>query len=272
MRLFCAILLCCAAPAFAQPISPEQERLSVVKLLQQRLPGTGPSDWVEGGRGAEPGVAVIALSSDNATNTHDILAIGKKAWDRKFRNGKTLATCFPNAGRRVAAGYPQVDNKTGEIVTLDSALRECYQKNGEGELATDATLGPLVAYTRTLSEGQRMNVRVSGAAAQEHFDAGRRSYYQRMGQQNYTCASCHIQHAGKIFAEHNLSPVVGQAVTWPRVAAGDGVRSLQQQMQRCIERSGAEPFALGSLEMNQLEYYVAYLSNNLPIRPLVTVR
>lgn len=264
-------LLFLAASASAQSPTAEQERLAVVQLLQTKLPGTKPADWIEGAVGAQPGVAVIALSADNATNTHDILAIGKKAWERKLQSGKTLANCFPQAGRRVAANYPQVDAKSGLLITLEGALRNCLQTHGESEPLADAAMGPLVAYVRSLSDAQRVNVKVPNAAASAEFEAGRQFFYRRIGQQDFACASCHLHHAGKVFGDATLSPAVGQAVTWPRVEAGGGVRTLHAQFQRCMIRSGAEPEALGSTLFNQLEYYLTYLSNNLPIRPLLAV-
>jgi sulfur-oxidizing protein SoxA len=39
-----------------------------------------------------------------------------------------------------------------------------------------------------------------------------------------------------------------------------------------MKKAGAEPFLLGSEEFNNLEYFHAYVSNGLPIRPLVVQR
>ena len=81
-----------------------------------------------------------------------------------------------------------------------------------------------------------------------------------------------MQHAGGMYGAGGLAPAVGQAVSWPRVQPGGTIRSLQAQFQRCFQRSGAEPFLEGSDEFNNLEYYLAYLSNGLPLRPLATAR
>ena len=71
--------LAAQTPARA-PSNPEQERLNLIQALQKRLPGTNPADWVIGGTAFEAGVQAIPLSADNATNSADILAIGKKLW------------------------------------------------------------------------------------------------------------------------------------------------------------------------------------------------
>ena len=272
-----------AAPIFAVPpglpaYTPEQERQAMIQVLQQRLPGTGPADWSNGGAAYEPSVTSVPLNADNATNLADILAIGKKRWQQKFSNGKTLANCFPNGGRRVAASYPQFDPVSKQVVTFDLAINRCLQLHREPIIdpadatAYAAVMGPLSAYARSLSDGQQLTVRLSNASARDRYDAGRRFFHQPIGQKNFACASCHVNNAGGTYEQRGLAPAVGQAVTWPRVQPGGTVRTLQAQFQRCMTRTGAVPFELASEEFNNLEYYLAYLSNGLPLRPLSALR
>lgn len=248
--------------------------MALIQVLQNRLPGTRPDDWVHGGANYNAGVQAIPLNADNATNTADILAIGKKAWERRFKDGKTFSNCFPNGGRRIAATYPLFEPATKQVVTFEMALNRCLQLHGEPAIAPAdaATMGPLSAYARALSDNQRITVRVSSQDARYRYDAGKRLFQKRIGQQNYACASCHVQHAGNVYGAETggLAPAVGQAVSWPRLEPGGTIRTLQAQFQRCMKRSGAEPFAEGSDELNNLEYYLAYLSNGLPLRPLAT--
>jgi L-cysteine S-thiosulfotransferase len=262
------------AQTTASTLSPEQDRAALVQALQKRLPGTRPEDWVIGGTAFEPGVTAIPLTAANATNTADILSIGKKRWEQKFKDGKSFSNCFPNGGKRMASNYPQFEQSTKQVVTIETALNRCLQLHGETTIppANAAEMGPLSAYARSLSENQPLNVRVLGQGARDRFDAGRRLFNARIGQQNFACASCHVQHAGGMYGTGGLAPAVGQAVSWPRVQPGGTIRSLQAQFQRCFQRSGAEPFLEGSDEFNNLEYYLAYLSNGLPLRPLATAR
>jgi L-cysteine S-thiosulfotransferase len=271
-------LMAIAPSASTQETSPEQERQALIETLQRRLPGTRPDDWVFGGVNYDRGVQAIPLTADNATNTADILSIGKKSWERRFKNGKTFANCFPNAGRRIASTYPQYEPATKQVVTFEMALNRCLQLHGEPMIApADAmTMGPLSAYARTLADNQRLTIRINGQDARYRYDAGKRLFQTRMGQQNYACSSCHVQHAGEVYGTTTgaggLAPAVGQAVSWPRLEPGGNIRTLQSQFQRCMKKSGAEPFAEGSDELNNLEYYLAYLSNGLPLRPLATAR
>lgn len=285
---FGACLFSLAAATSTAQTTAEQDRQSLIRALQTRLPGTQPGDWVLGGDGLAPSVGgnvqAIPFNADNATNSADILAIGKKYWERKFKDGKSLANCFPNGGKRVAATYPQFDVKAKLVVTLDMAINRCLQMHLEAEIDLNNVLvfGPLSAYARSLSDGQRLVIRVSTPAAKEKYDSGKALFTRRIGQQNLACASCHVLQAGKIFgvAEGGgthakptaLSPAIGQATSWPRLEPGGSVRSLQRQYQYCMRKAGAEPFELGSEELNDLEYFHTFLSNGLAIRVLAVQR
>jgi sulfur-oxidizing protein SoxA len=201
-----------------------------------------------------------------AAEVNAVLEAGKKLWTARFRNGRTLASCFPNGGRRIAATYPLYDARVKRIVTLEMAINQCRKTHNEALFdATDAaTMGAVVAYVRSLSNGQKIAVRVPDAA-KPGLEQGRRLYATRMGQRNYACASCHVRNAGKHFEDSVLSAAAAQAPQWPLVRNGVAV-TAQARMRECLERMGAAPFAAGSDELNQIEYYLTTLANGQPIR------
>jgi sulfur-oxidizing protein SoxA len=207
-------------------------------------------------------------SNTPAPGTAAILAEGKRLWTRKFANGRSLAQCFPNGGRRVASAYPQVDAKLKRIVTLETAVNQCLRTHGEPLLdaADPATMGAILAYVRSLADGQKIAVRVSGTLAEDRFERGRRLYFTRMGQQNYACASCHVLNAGRFYGEAALPAAPGSAARWPFVREGRAV-TLQAQVRECLERMGAAPFPAGSDELAQVEYFLTALSQGLVIKP-----
>ena len=124
-------------------------------------------------------------------------------------------------------------------------------------------MGVVVSYLRSLSDGQKVAVRVP-AAGEARFEQGRRLYYSRTGQRNYACASCHVIGVGKRFEDTPLSPAIGQATHWPVIRKGEPV-TLQERFRECLELMGAAPFPAGSEELNNLEYFLTYLSNGLPM-------
>ena len=207
-----------------------------------------------------------ATAESHAGEVAAVIEAGRKLWTTRFRNGRTLASCFPNGGRRIAATYPLYDTRVKAIVTIEMAINQCRKTHNEPLFdATDpATMGVVVAYVRSLANGQKIAVRVP-AAAQAKLDQGKRLYATRMGQRNYACASCHVQGAGKRFEDSVLSAAASQAPAWP-IIRNASVVTAQARMRECLERMGAAPFAAGSDELNHLEYYLTSLSNGMPVK------
>jgi sulfur-oxidizing protein SoxA len=145
---------------------------------------------------------------------------GKALWTRKFKDGKSLASCYPNGGRRVAALYPLYDSRLKRVVTLEMSINQCLKSHHEAlyEAADPQTMGAITAYVRSLAAGQKISVRVP--------------YFH-----------------------------------------GEEAWTLQGQIRACLERMGAAPFPAGSDELNNLEYFLTYLSQGLPIaRPAEAAR
>lgn len=257
------IALLAALPVAASAATPEQVRAEIAARLQQQLPGLATQDFAAGAAALDEGLR--AQVEQNATAAAPLLEAGRKLWTAKFRDGKSLAGCFPNAGRRIAGRYPQYDARVKRVVTLEMAINQCRKAHGETlfDPADPQTMGVVTAYVRSLSDGQKVAVRVP-AAAQAPFEDGRRIYFTRMGQRNFACASCHLQGAGRRYDDNVLSPALGQATHWPEVREGSAL-TLQSRIRECLELMGAAPFAAGSDELNDLEYFLTYLSNGLPL-------
>ena len=242
----------------------EQVRTELASRLQQQLPAVAPADYALGAAAID--TELRAKMQENASAAAPVIEAGRALWTRKFRNGRTLAACFPNGGRRIAATYPQYDSRLKRVVTLEMAVNQCLKANGETlyEMADPQTMGAVMAYLRSLADGQKVAVRMP-AAAEARFEEGRRLYFTRLGQRNFACASCHVQAAGKHYGEQALSPAIGQATHWPLVRGGRAV-TLQARIRECLELMGAAPFPAGADELNHLEYFLTYLSNGLTLR------
>jgi len=259
LAAFTALAVAGAAHASAVAVKSE-----VQAQLKARLPALAASDYVLGSAAFDPELRAKVEAGADAGK--EAIARGAALWKRKFRDGRSLASCFPNGGRRVAVAYPQYHWRSKRVFTLEMAINQCLKTHREPLLdyADPETMGAITAYVRSLANGHPVAVRVPGAA-EAHFEQGRRLYFSRLGQRNFACASCHVRGAGRRYAGVPLSPVVGQAVRWPFIREGVPV-TLQAQIRECLERMGAAPFAAGSEELNDLEYFLTYLSNGLPIR------
>ncbi|HXZ48102.1 MAG TPA: sulfur oxidation c-type cytochrome SoxA [Usitatibacter sp.] len=261
-RLAIAAWAIAALPAPAA--SPAEVKAEIEARLRSQLPELEPGDYALGPAAFDP--ELRALADANGDGAKAVVARGAALWRRRFRDGRSLASCFPNGGRRVAVAYPQYHPHLKRVFTLEMAVNQCLKAHKEPLLdnADPATMGAITAYVRSLSDGYRIHVRVP-MAAERFFEQGRRMYFARMGQRNFACASCHLQGAGKRYAGAPLAPAIGQAARWPYIRAGEAV-TLQAQIRECLERMGAAPFPAGSEELNDLEYFLTYLSNGLKLR------
>lgn len=251
--------------------APEDDRAAFVRAYQERFPGIALEQYVNG---------ALMVSSDALSQFDSIMEFppfqadldrGKALWETPFANGNTYAGCFADGGRNVAGDYPRYDAAQGNVVTFEMALNACRTSNGEAEYqyGDRATMGMLTAHARSLSDGMRMNIKVEGKEALARYEQGRRFYYTRMGQLNFSCASCHLAQAGRILRTEVISPTIGQATHWPVFRAGDNLNTLHLRMRRCMEQIRAAPLAAGSEEFNNLEYFLSYQSNGLPLRASV---
>ena len=266
MRFRSALAALAGTAALALPVfaaAPDEVRREIAAQLQERLPGVPLADYALGAAAFDP-----ALRAEVEAHANDGAAVaqsGKALWEKRFRNGRSFANCFPNGGRRIAALYPLYDARLKRVVTLETAINQCLRTHGEALLdPQEAPMARITAYLRTLSNGQKMAVRVP-AAAQERFEQGQRMYFTRMGQRNYACASCHVIGAGRYFGDTPLSPAIGQATHWPVIRDGAPL-TLHMRMRECLELMGAAPFPAGSDELTHLEYFLASLSSGLPLR------
>ncbi len=266
-----AVAVCIGSASLTAVTDPEADRLAFVELYQKKFPDHQLSDYVYG---------ALMLSADAKDQYDSIMEFppfsptieaGKAIWEKPFKNGKTFADCFPNDGKQIAGNYPKFDDALGRIVTFEMATNHCLVTNGEPALKISdmKTMGVLMSYARTLSDGMKMNIKVDGPSALKKFEAGKNAFFQRRGQLNFACASCHMQNAGNILRTEILSPTVGQATHWPVFRGGDNLNTIQARYKRCLEQIRAEPLEQGGEEFNNLEYFHSYLSNGLPLKASV---
>lgn len=251
--------------------TPEQDRAALVALYRAKFPSIPLADYVDG---------ALMLSRDAKSQFDSIMELppfqdaidkGKRLWETPFNNGRKFADCFANGGRNVAGSYPRYSAETDQVITFGMEINRCLRDNGEKPYAFDdeRTMGILAAYARTLSDSMLVDVRVDSPGALAKYEQGKQLYYKRMGQYNFSCASCHVAYAGRTLRTDILSPAIGQTTHWPVFRGGEHLTTLQTRYRQCLEQMRAPVFAAGSAELNNLEYFHSYLSNGLPMRASV---
>lgn len=253
--------------SFAANASPAADRTVLVKHYKQLFPEIKFQDYIYG---------ALAMNPDAKSQYDDLMTFppyamdvdkGQKAWEKPFKNGKTFASCFPHGGKNVAGNYPYFDNAAGHVVTFENAINACLKKNGEEELKyADSAMGLLTAYARSLSDGMKVNIQVKGKAALAAYEKGKTYYYTRRGQLNFSCASCHVDNAGKFIRSDQLSMMIGHATHWPEFRGGTDIVTLQKRFMQCNQNTREQPQSGNSEEYNDLEYFLTYMSNGLPMQ------
>jgi len=271
LRWAARLLLSLWAAGAIGATTPEQDRQRLVDFFTERFPGVPLADYVYGAMIVNPDAKQQYEQIMEFPPFMSDIDQGKKIWDTPFRNGKRFADCFPNGGHNVAGNYPYFDPARGKVVTFEMALNDCRRANGERDLAYGQhdPMGVLTAYARTLSDGMPMAVRVDSPAAQERFEAGKDLFFRRIGQLNAACAGCHLLNAGNTMRMEIISPALGQAAHWPIFRGGEELMTFQGRFKRCMEQMRAVPYGYASEEWNNLEYFLSYLSNGIPLRSSV---
>jgi sulfur-oxidizing protein SoxA len=227
--------------------SPQEDRSQLAEFFQARFPGVPLEDYVYGALIANPGGRQQYEQIMEFPPFLGDIEKGKKIWETAFHNGRTFADCFPRGGHDVVGSYPYFDEMLGKVVTFESAINACLRINGEQEFAFGERepMGVLTAYARTLSDGMRINIRVDSPRAAAKYEAGKN---MRM---------------------EIISPALGQATHWPIFRGGEELMTFQGRFKRCMEQMRAVPYGFDSDEWNNLEYFLTYLSNGLPLKSSV---
>lgn len=250
---------------------PEEDRKQMIEYYKVKLPAVKYEDMIYG---------ALALDKDSKAQYDSIMEFppfeavidaGKQMWDQPFKNGKNFASCFPNGGKNMAGNYPVFDDQQNKVVTFEMAINQCLKDNGEPlfKHSDINTMGMLTAYARTLSDGMKMNVKVKGPAALAAYEAGKDLYFRRRGQLNFACATCHVDNVGNRIRAEVLSPALGQSTHWPVFRAGENLVTLHARFRQCNKNVRAVPFEFGSTDYNNLEYYMSYRDNGLPLKASV---
>jgi L-cysteine S-thiosulfotransferase len=264
-----ALGLFAVLPAGADPAA---ERTELVAFFQRAFPQFALDDYAYGALMFRPDARKQFDSIMEFPPFLGTIERGKQMWERPFANSKRFADCFDAGGRNAAAKFPRFDTARAQVVTFEMAINDCLRQNGEKPLAHGDmnTMGVLVSYAKTLSDGARLDIRADTPQAQTKLEAGKRDYYARRGQMNLACANCHVNLAGRFMRDEIISPVLGQATYFPVFRrGGEALLTVQAYFRRCYTQIRTTPPALGSEAMNNLEYYHAYLSNGLPMRASV---
>jgi sulfur-oxidizing protein SoxA len=190
---------------------------------------------------------------------------GKVLFETPFANGKTYADCFENGGIGVRQNYPYFDEKRGEVVTLELAINECREANGEKPLGwKKGAIAQISAYMAWTSRGKPVDVKVGSKAAYDAYMDGKKSFYTKHGQLNLSCADCHMRVSGQLLRADLPSPALGHVTHFPVYRSKwNALGTLHRRYGGCHENIRAKAFPAQGPEYRNLEYFQTVMSNGL---------
>ncbi len=182
--------------------------------------------------------------------------------------GQSCQSCHGAAAismRRVATRYPAWAPAMGRVINLEQQINRC-RVSRQKAAALDYESEDLLALTAFLSHQARglpVDLRIDGPAAAS-FERGRAFFYQRRGQLNLSCASCHEQHAGSRLGAETIPQ--GQINGFPVYRElWQTLGSTHRMFAWCNEAVRAEPYAPGSQAYVDLELFERWRGAGLRI-------
>lgn len=211
-----------------------------------------------------------AMQDDDLANpgmlwVHEGEALWRKAAGTA---AKSCASCHQDAAasmQGVAARYPAFDARAGRVVNLEERINLCrLNRQQASPLAYESEeLLALTAYVGYQSRGQPIRVAVDGPA-RPFFDAGQTLFFTRQGQFNLACNQCHEDHWDQRLRGAPISQGYGNSYPTYRLE-WQTIGSLQRRLRNCSLGVRAEPYPYGAQEYVNLELYLAWRAQGLPI-------
>jgi len=195
--------------------------------------------------------------------------LGKSEWSRKDgQEKKACDSCHNEAKasmRGVATRYPVYDKLQKKLVNVEQRINLChtkFMKAGPLEPESDNLLG-LSIYVRAQSRGLPVKPNIGGPA-RPFFEKGKAYYNTRRGQLDMSCSHCHDKKFGKKARSTLISQ--GQSNGYP-VYSLEKERpiSLHRRFIRCNQLVRAEPLPIGDEVYVNLELYLAWRGEGLPV-------
>ncbi|OQX30557.1 MAG: sulfur oxidation c-type cytochrome SoxA [Candidatus Sedimenticola endophacoides] len=266
--LTCAALILTAGFGTATASTPEEDKAAWDRFYQQRFPNVPEEDYNNG---------VYTIDKVGRENWEAIeefppyepfIDAGREMWETPFANGKGYRDCFPN-GPAIAGNYPHWDKETGMVMTLPLAVNNCLEANGEKPLKyKKGPINNILSYIAFESRGQVVNVEIPGddPRALEAYEEGKKFYFTRRGQLNFSCAHCHLQTVGMVLRTETLGPAKGHPTHFPVYRSKWGtVGTLHRRFTGCNKQVRAKPFKAQGKEYRNLEYFLTHKSNGLEL-------
>ena len=236
--------------------SPEEDQKLFREHFENRFPNTEFSDYKNGV------YSIDASSREQWESIEDFppyeinIEDGERLFNQPFKNGNTYSSCFENSGVGIRQNYPYFDENTGQVMTLELAINNCRKNNGEKPLSyyKGGPMADISAYMAYTSRGNKFDVKIPNSQeALDAYEAGKKLYFTKVGQLNFSCADCHVYQTGTKLRADIPSPGIGHTTHFPAYRSGAGrLVTLHERFAGCLSRVRAKPFKAQNEEYRNL--------------------
>ena len=252
----------------ADAVNPPADFKAFRDYFTKHFPKVPLNDFVNGPYSMDADLRKQWVEIDAFPPYQFALDKGKQMFATPFANGKSYADCFADKGIGVRQNYPYFDAKSGEVITLDVALNQCRQNNGEVPYDyTKDDMAALTAYMAYTSRGKPFDIKIpNDPRALAAYHKGEEYFYARRGQLNFSCASCHVQNPGNHIRTEVLAPALGLVAALPIYRSEwGGMGTTSRRFVTCNSQVRGVPLNAEDDDYRDVEYYLSYMSNGLPI-------
>jgi len=212
--------------------------------------------------------ATRAMQDDEALNPATFWVLdGQTLWNEATgKKNLSCAQCHGDAAvsmKGVAASFPKIVHNS--LLGLEGQINMCRETKQQASplVLESKPLLSLATYIGHASKGMPIMVERTPNNAAD-LDAGQRLFDQRLGQLNLSCAQCHTERAGlklggNLIPEAHPTGYPIYRLEWQTVG------SLQRRLRNCMTGVRAEPYALGSKELVQLELFLMWRARGMPL-------
>ncbi|MCB1877489.1 MAG: sulfur oxidation c-type cytochrome SoxA [Chromatiales bacterium] len=250
----------------AATASPQSDLEAFQAYFHKKFPTVSMAEFGNGTYAIDPSSRESWEAIEEFPPYEPMIEEGENLWNTPFANGKTYADCFPD-GPSQRVNYPRWDAAGKRVVTMELAINECREANGEKPLKyKKGELASLAAYMAHQSRGQTIDIKVpeGDADAMAAYEDGKNFYYSRRGQLNLSCSHCHVMYSGSHLRAEMLSPALGHTSGWPVYRAKWGeLGTLHRRFGGCNEQVRAKAFDAQSPEYRNLEYFLSFMGNGV---------
>ncbi len=211
-----------------------------------------------------------ALQDDDFDNPGNLwLEEGAALWSKVDGDAKkSCQSCHNDASKSmkgVATRYPVYYAPRKKLINIEQRINLCRteQMKAKPWKWKSKQLLAMAVYVNNQSKGMPVNIRIT-AENKPFWEKGKAFYYKRRGQLDMSCAHCHEKYYGKhirsnVLSQGHINGFPTYRLKWQKPG------SVHRRFKGCNKQVRAKPYGLGSDEYNNLELYVKWRGNGLPV-------